>query len=287
MRAQTPAAVILSLRRISDLCLSSTAKVEMPEGSQRFFVPQNDVEGVRAWSRKRHLAGQGAVSDFLLRASAALRFQWFFWLRSCRATHFALLLCLISAPLLARTVTLKPEALEAFAVLSESNQINGWAAYNYDYTRYGADTPGAGPGTSYLLRYSLGQIPKGQRITRAEWTIAHNVSSANVSVWRVLADWGLGACFQYRATYPEKLGWSVPGARGKSTDRATNPTATGQFVNGQLLTVNVTPDIEMWYHGAAPNRGWLITFDSFALLHSATHGGQRTKWQLTITYEPE
>jgi len=199
----------------------------------------------------------------------------------------AFLLILTALPLSARTITLKPEALDAFAVLSEANTINGWASYNYDYTRYTADTPGGGPATSYLLRYSLAQIPKGMRITHAEWTIAHNVSSANVNVWRVLAEWGLGVCYQYRATYPQKLEWSVPGAKGKSTDRATNPTATGQFVNGQLLTVNVTQDVEMWYNGAAPNRGWLLTFDGFALLHSATHGGHRTKWQLTITYEPE
>jgi hypothetical protein len=203
------------------------------------------------------------------------------------AARWLILLCMASSPLAARTVTLKPEALDAFAVLSEANTMNGWAAYNYDYTRYAADSAGGGPATSYLLRYSLDQIPKGMRITHAEWTIAHNVSGANVSVWRVLAEWGLGACFQYRETYPKKIEWSVAGARGKSTDRATNPTAKGQFVNGQLLSVNVTQDVEMWYNGAAPNRGWLITFDSFALLHSPTHGGHRTKWTLTITYEPE
>lgn len=207
--------------------------------------------------------------------------------KGASAVRMALLLCVLASPLMARTITLKPEALDAFVALSESNPMNGWACYNYDYTRYIADVPGGGPATSYLLRYSLDQIPKGQRITRAEWTIAHNVSSSNVNVWRVLADWGLGACFQYRATVPKKLEWSVAGARGKSTDRATNPTATGQFVNGQLLTVNVTQDVEMWYNGAAPNRGWLITFDGGALLHSATHGGHRYKWQLTITYEPE
>jgi hypothetical protein len=192
-----------------------------------------------------------------------------------------------ATPLLARTITLKPDTLDSFAALSEANTINGWAVYNYDYSRFGSHTPGASPTTSYLIRYSLDQIPKGMRITHAEWTIAHNVSSATVSVWRVLADWGLGACYQYRMTYPEKVEWSIAGAKGKSIDRATNPTAVGKFVNGQLLSVNVTSDIEMWYNGAAPNRGWLLTFDAFALMHSPTHGGHRAKWQLTITYEPE
>ncbi len=168
-----------------------------------------------------------------------------------------------------------------------ANTINGWACYNYDYTRYAGASLGGGPQTSYLFRYSLDRIPTGMRITHAEWTIAHNISSAHVNVWRLLAEWGLGVCYDYRMTYPKKVEWSVAGAKGKSTDRATNPTATGQFVNGQLLNVNVTQDVEMWYSGAAPNRGWLITFDAFALLHSAVHDGHRPKWQLVITYEPE
>ncbi len=197
------------------------------------------------------------------------------------------LLAFGAVPLVARTIIIKADALDSFAALSETNVRNGWATYNYDNTRYINSAAGAGPATSYLLRYSLDQIPKGMRITRAEWTIAHNVASTKISVWRVLPEWGIGACFQYRTTYPKKQEWSVAGARGKSTDRATNPTASGQFVNGQLLTVNVTQDVEMWYSGAAPNRGWLITFDGFALLHSPTHGGHRHKWQLTVTYEPE
>jgi hypothetical protein len=197
------------------------------------------------------------------------------------------LLCFSATSAKARTITLKPDTLDAFATLSEANTINGWAVYNFDYSRFSSHVPGGSPTTSYLIRYSLDQIPKGMRITHAEWTIAHNVSSATTSVWRVLADWGLGACYQYRMTHPQKVEWSIPGAKGKSIDRATNPTAVGKFVNGQILTVNVTSDVEMWYNGAAPNRGWLLTFDAFALLHSPTHGGHRSKWQLTITYEPE
>jgi hypothetical protein len=212
------------------------------------------------------------------------------WLQPNALTRllvFVAALLSLAAPLHARTITLSTESLDAFAALSESNTINGWACYNYDYARYAGASLGGGPQTSYILRYSLDSIPKGMRITHAEWTIAHNVSSAHVNVWRLLADWGLGVCYDYRATYPKKVEWSVAGAKGKSTDRATNPTVTGQFVNGQLLTVNVTQDVEMWYSGAAPNRGWLITFDSFALLHSAVQDGHRAKWQLVITYEPE
>ena len=211
----------------------------------------------------------------------------FLFMKSKVIALCVVLLAFGAPPLVARTIIIKADALDAFATLSETNVRNGWATYNYDNTRYINSATGGAPTTSYLLRYSLDQIPKGMRITRAEWTIAHNVASTKVNVWRVLADWGIGACFQYRTTYPKKQEWSVAGARGKSTDRATNPTASGQFVNGQFLTVNVTQDVEMWYSGAAPNRGWLITFDGSALLHSPTHGGHRHKWQLTVTYEPE
>jgi hypothetical protein len=204
-------------------------------------------------------------------------------------TRFAVSACLLALvpPAFCRTITLKPEALDAFAALSEAHPMNGWACFNYDGTRYVSSVPGVGPSNSLLVRYSLDQIPKGMRITHAEFTIAHNVSSAKVNVWRILAEWGLGVCHQFRMTHPEKRAWSVAGARGKSTDRATNPTASGKFVDGQLLTVNVTPDVELWYTGAAPNRGWLLTFESGALLHSVTHDGHRFKWQVRVTYEPE
>jgi hypothetical protein len=205
---------------------------------------------------------------------------------STRLAAVCLWLALV-APAFCRTITLKPEALDSYATLSEAHPMNGWASYNYDGTRYVSSVPGMSPSNSMLLRYSLEQIPKGMRITHAEFTIAHNVSGAKVNVWRVLAEWGLGVCHQFRMTYPEKREWTVAGARGKSTDRATNPTTSGKFVDGQLLTVNVTPDVELWYTGAAPNRGWLLTFESFALLHSPTHDGHRLKWQLRVTYEPE
>jgi len=205
-----------------------------------------------------------------------------------RAIQFALLFAFAGAsPLLARTITIGPEALDAFATLTESNPRCGWASYTYDETRYGSNPPAGGPATSFLLRYSLDKVPKGQRITHAEWVVAHNVSATTVHVWRVLAEWGTGVCHQYRMAWPKKLEWSVAGARGKSTDRATNPTASGKFANGELLTVNVTQDVELWYNGAAPNRGWLLTFEGGALLHSPTHDGHKYKWQLRITYEPE
>ncbi len=197
--------------------------------------------------------------------------------------------CFVASPLMARTVTIKAQAIDAFAALSDKFPHNGWAAYQVSATFAVSNPLLTAPTTSYLVRYSFDQIPKGQRITRAEWVIpASPQSVSTISVWRLFAEWGLGVCHQYRMTYPEKLEWSVAGANGKSVDRATNPTGSGKFGKGtSLVTINVTQDVELWYSGATPNRGWLLTFDSSSVLLSPTHTVERFKWELHITYEPE
>ena len=199
-----------------------------------------------------------------------------------------LLLCLAATLAPARTITLKPDALDAFAVLAENHPRNGWAAQPIDASLYLSNPPLAAPNTSFIVRYSFAQLPPGQRITHAEWIIPGGAAAAGtVTVWRVIADWGIGVSHQFRMAYPKPLPWSVPGARGKSIDRATKPTGTGKFSTASpQVTVNVTQDVELWHTGAAPNRGWLLTFDSASLLVSPTHGG-RSQWQLRITYEPE
>ncbi len=205
----------------------------------------------------------------------------------CRV--LGLLLFVFAAPSSpARTITLKPDAVDAFAALAESNPRSGWATQQVDPSLYLSNFPVGTPGASFLLRYSLDQIPKGNRITHAEWLIpCRPPSTTTVTVWRVLAEWGIGVCYQYRMAYPKKVEWSVAGARGKSVDRATRPTAAAKFAPGppQIL-VDVTQDVELWHSGAAPNRGWLLTFDSACILQSPTHAG-RQMWQLRITYEPE
>ena len=200
----------------------------------------------------------------------------------------ALLLLGLAATLApARTITLKPDALDAFAVLAENHPRNGWAAQPIDASLYLSNPPLAAHNTSFIVRYSFAQLPPGQRITHAEWIIPGGAAAAGtVTVWRVIADWGIGVCHQLRMGYPKPLPWSVPGARGKSIDRATKPTGSGKFTAAPQVTVNVTQDVELWHTGAAPNRGWLLTFDSASLLVSPTHGG-RGQWQLRITYEPE
>ncbi|GDY23466.1 hypothetical protein LBMAG56_48130 [Verrucomicrobiota bacterium] len=246
------------------------------------FVPNGGEgdggPGVDCQSALRHAA----------RSTPPLRFH------SHTLTHLfppllaAFLLLFLAATLApARTITLKPDALDAFAVLAENHPRNGWAAQPIDASLYLSNPPLAAPNTSFIVRYSFAQIPPGQRITHAEWIIPGGAAATStVTVWRVIADWGIGVCHQLRMAYPKPLPWSVPGARGKSIDRATKPTGSGKFSASPQVTVNVTQDVELWHTGAAPNRGWLLTFDSASLLVSPTHGG-RGQWQLRITYEPE
>lgn len=222
------------------------------------------------------------------RSSAALPGSGSLRLALCSRVLAVWLFCLVASAQ-ARTITLKPEALEAFATLAEHAPRNGWAAQQVDTSLYLSNPPITSASTSYLLRYSFDQIPKGQRITHAEWVIpASGAAACTVHVWRVTAEWGIGACHQYRMTWPKRLEWSVAGARGKSVDRATNPTGSGKFTPATpQLTINVTQDVELWHSGASPNRGWLLTFDAAStILVSPTHTG-RQQWQLRITYEPE
>ncbi len=198
------------------------------------------------------------------------------------------LLAFLATTASARTITLKPEAVDAFATLSESHPRSGWAAQQIDPTLFVSNPPIGGANTSYLVRYSFDQIPKGNRITHAEWVVPVGfAATSTVTVWRVLAEWGIGVCHQFRMVHPKRLEWSVPGARGRSVDRATKPTGSGKFEPGMVhVTVNVTQDVELWHGGAAPNRGWLLAFDGPCILISPTHAG-RQQWQLRVTYEPE
>lgn len=114
-------------------------------------------------------------------------------MRSATSRVLLLLALLVAASAPARTITLNPDAVDAFAALCESHPRSGWAAHQVDPSLYISNPPIGAPNTSFLIRYSFDQIPKGNRITHAEWTIpAGPAATATVTIWRVLADWGIG-----------------------------------------------------------------------------------------------
>ena len=76
--APAPEIVILSLRRVSDLCLASAAARVKKDGDQRFFVPQNDERGRwRSFPYARIASERGAISIVSFKAfRASCAFLW-------------------------------------------------------------------------------------------------------------------------------------------------------------------------------------------------------------------
>ena len=146
-----------------------------------------------------------------------------------------------------------------------------------------------------LMRFPITEaIPKGQRVTRAEFTLwpqyIGGTAEAHIHMRRILAEWGNGVCHQYRMVHPRKLEWASPGGRGASTDRANKSSAVFKVVKLVEQSVDITEDVELWYTGAVPNRGWILTIEGdnhHLYLPSPYPSGANAKyWKLQITYEP-
>ena len=209
----------------------------------------------------------------------------------------AALICLAAAvnPLSARTITLTAVDCDKMAVISAKTPRLGWACLMVNNGAYYAETQvQLYNDMAILMQFSLAKIPKDQRITKAEFTMPVNYlagTKCEVSVRRLLADWGNGVCHQYRRTTPEKVEWAKPGGRGASTDRHNKD--TGVFVIEKVgdFTIDVTEDVELWYTSAAPNRGWILTIETASgPVYTASPNGPLTggskSWKLNITYEP-
>jgi hypothetical protein len=201
----------------------------------------------------------------------------------------------LAGPLPAKTLTLTAEDCDRMAVLSAKLPRASWAAVLVAQSTYNTESQlQLWPDMAVLLRFPLDTIPKDQRITKAELTVAceYVAGTPAVSVRRLLAEWGHGACYQYRMTYPEKLEWAKPGGRGASTDRAARDSAVFKIGAVGEHTVDVTEDIDLWYTGAVANRGWILAIENQsgpAYLASpyAPHYGGGKKWKLRITFEPK
>jgi hypothetical protein len=206
----------------------------------------------------------------------------------------ALALLLAAGPLWARTVILTDADCERMAMIAADFPRLSWATReispgvlttHYDLT--------LGRGKAFLICYPVDQIPKGQRIVRAELTVPlyPNQGEMRLQLRRVVGDWGAGVCHEYRMVRPKKTAWSKPGARDPGSD--ARPSVTARIPAGTTEQVlNVTEDVELWYTGAASNHGWLILpeFDDReigCLSPLSDYPPGRGRWKLSITYEPE
>lgn len=206
-------------------------------------------------------------------------------------------LVLVTAPLAARTIEVVDEECEHVAVISAAAPRLSWACEEYPLrgvfmTHWGFHLS---PGRAFLICFPLDKIPKGQRIRSAEltlpvWDVENG--AGRITVRRILGSWGAGVCHQYRMVRPKPVEWTKPGARAVGSDCATKPTAVVRIIEKGRKLVNVTKDVEMWYHGDAANHGWIITADdpgtNLNLMSPISdYPAGRGVWKLTIEYVPE
>ena len=209
---------------------------------------------------------------------------------------FAVVVALVLVPLAgARTITLTAEDCDKMAVLSAKVPRLGWAAIQANTGVYSAENSlQLFPDMALLMRFSLQPIPKNQRITKAEFTMPTDyvAGKPDLSVRRLVADWGIGVCHLYRQTYPQKIEWAQPGGRGAATDRHNKDSALFRIEKVGDHTVDVTEDVELWYTNAVPNRGWILAIENqsgpfYSPSPYSPRYNSGKRWKLQITFEPQ
>lgn len=195
----------------------------------------------------------------------------------------------------ARTIVLTGEDVDKAAVISDKAPRVSWACIPSATGVYdtGSQIQLYG-GMAILMRFPLDAIPKDQKIVKAELTLncQYVAGPGRTQVRRMIADWGPGVCHQFSRTFPKKVEWSQPGGTGAGTDRAAKDSAMFKYPAVGDHTVDVTEDVELWYTGAAPNRGWMLTADKdsgiayLAGIYSP-HAATAKQWKLQITFEPQ
>lgn len=192
----------------------------------------------------------------------------------------------------ARTVVVEGTEIDRTAGLASDAPRMSWALTGLRPGIYSTALLDLVPGRGFLFRFPLDRIPPGHRITQAELILpveGTEGTDPRLYIWRVTADWGVGACHEFRMTVPRKIPWSRPGAAGRYSDRAGRPTVVARLVTPGPKVFNVTEDVELWQSGAATNGGWLLTVEDHGVrvrLASPLGGGER-QWKLRITHEPE
>jgi hypothetical protein len=207
--------------------------------------------------------------------------------------------CLAAAALLglaaaapARTVVLTDVDCERMAFIQAGSPLWSWGGYDIASGTQSTSLFYMYADRAFLICFPLEKIPKGQRIVKAELSFTSTLQTPGeqkLYLRRLLAPWGAGVCWKYRAQRPQKVEWAQPGARGAGTDRALKPSAVVRITDPGEKTVNVTEDVELWYTGAAANHGWSLTFEDaegYVQLVSPVWTGRGT-YKLRITYEPE
>jgi hypothetical protein len=208
------------------------------------------------------------------------------------ATLAALVIYLIAVPVApARTVVLTDEDCDLMAAIAAEAPTLSWAGFEAGGPSFVPVYIEMIPSRAFLIRYPIDKVvPKGQRITQAEWIIPviYLTSEQKLYVHRLIGPWGAGVSHKYRMVRPEKTEWNTPGAKGAASDRAIKPSAVLRVTETGDAVVNVTKDVELWHSGTAANQGWIITVEDRGFVRlSSPVWTTRGNWKLRITYEPE
>ncbi|OGV62787.1 MAG: hypothetical protein A2498_02560 [Lentisphaerae bacterium RIFOXYC12_FULL_60_16] len=203
-----------------------------------------------------------------------------------------LLLFLAAGTSLAGTIIIDSTGIDRVAGIVEWAPRQSWSLNEQPEGRAHNTSVGLVQGRGLLVRFALDAIPKGNRIIHAELVVNVPTTQGNEPrfyLWRILAEWGIGVCHQFRMTHPKPLAWTRPGARAFSTDRATRPTDIVRIRTPGDVTINVTEDVDLWYTGTVPNHGWLFTVEdpAISLAFHTPLTKEPGRWLLRVTYEPE
>jgi hypothetical protein len=195
----------------------------------------------------------------------------------------------VTGSLSARTITLTADDCEQMAVISEIQPRLGWAGMQMGPGVFDTYTQlQLHPYMAILMRFPVDRIPKGQRITKAEFSLPVDYigGTKELYVRRLLTEWGVGVCHSYRMAFPKKLEWAKPGAKGITSDRANKVSAVFKLEKAGVHAADVTEDVELWYTGAVPNQGFVVSLDEGVIYMTSFYpnGGN---WKLQITYEPQ
>jgi hypothetical protein len=242
-------------------------------------------------------------------AERIAQLNYFRWVRTCSSFRspergdqqmttvtsrsvLALALTLVcTGALAARTITISADECDRMGVISATAPRIGWSNEIGTNMYHTYAQLHLYSNMAILIRYPLDRIPKGQRITKAEWTVPFTYTAGvkqRLAVRRLLAEWGTGVCHDFRMVLPKKKQeWARPGGLGNA-DRVAKTTAVFMMLNSGQQTVDVTEDVELWYTGAAPNRGWILNLDdpgTAIFMPSPYPTG--ADWKLQITFEPK
>ncbi len=204
-----------------------------------------------------------------------------------------LLVALLAATSLpAATIELKGGSATRMALIDQQATKLSWAGGGRGREPYTNTELAVWPGRNFLMAFDLGQIPAGQRIVQAELRVPLSRVSGTAPrlfLWRMVAGWGTGVCWEARQRYPEVAGWVVPGGLAPGLDRSVVPSVVAGELSVGELTLNVTDDVALWYAGVSPNHGWMFTADDpgVALFMRPPFWDAASAWSLQLTYEPE